>query len=50
MGTSLDGDLVLMDGNHRVAAAVQAGLPADQLRFLVGTSPHMERWVFYKDI
>jgi ParB/Sulfiredoxin domain len=46
VGTSLNGELVLMDGNHRVASAVQAGV-TDRLRFLVGTSPLMSAWAFY---
>jgi hypothetical protein len=42
-------ELVVMEGNKRVVAAVIGDVPASSLRFLLGTSPAMHNWYFFKD-
>jgi hypothetical protein len=42
-------ELVVMEGNKRVVAAVMGHMPASSLRFLLGTSATMHNWYFFKD-
>jgi hypothetical protein len=42
-------ELVVMEGNKRVVAAVVGDASASDFRFLLGTSPAMHNWYFFKD-
>ena len=49
VSTSARDELVVMEGNRRIAAAALAGVPASRLRFLLGTSATMADWAFFTD-
>ena len=42
-------ELVVLDGNHRIVAALMGNVDATQLPILVGTSPKIDKWAFYRD-
>jgi hypothetical protein len=42
-------DLVVLEGNKRTVAAAMGDVPTARLEFLLGTSPMMGQWHFYKD-
>jgi len=49
IGVDPQGPLTILDGNHRIAAAMlgQPGPPMDQFRFICGLSPDMMRCCWY---